>query len=59
MDPKNIARKAKNFVVRHKTGLAVAATAGICLALNRVALKQHDEFLAEKGLLEEYYTPTD
>lgn len=51
--------KVKNFVKRHKTGIAVIGTAGVCLLLNRLSLRQHDEFLAEKGLLEEFYTPTE
>lgn len=49
----------KNFVVRHKTAVAVAVTATVCLALNRSALNQHDEFLKEHGLFEEYYTPEE
>jgi hypothetical protein len=51
--------KFKNFVRRHKTSIAVAGTAGTCLYLNRVALRQHDEFLKEKGLYEEFYYPED
>lgn len=50
----------KNFVEEHKVAIAVTATSTACLALNRVALKQHDEFLKEKGLYEEFYSdPTD
>lgn len=51
--------RVKNFVNRHRVGIAVTTTAAICLVLNRVALKQHDEFLAEKGLLDEFYTPNE
>lgn len=47
------------FVRRHKTAIAVTATATICLALNRIALKQHDEFLKEHDLYDEFYTPED
>lgn len=50
---------AKNFVVRHKTAITVVGTAAACLYLNRLALKQHNEFLKEKGLYEEFYTPED
>jgi hypothetical protein len=49
----------KNFVVRHKTVVAVAVTATVLTAINRKALNEHDEFLKEHGLFEEYYTPED
>jgi hypothetical protein len=48
-----------NFVSRHKVAIAVTATASACLAIHRVSLRQHDEFLKEKGLLEEFYTPEE
>lgn len=48
---------AKNFVRRHKTAIAVTATAAICYTVHAAAIKQHNEFLAEHGLLEEFYTP--
>lgn len=51
--------RVKNFVRRHKTAIAVTTTAALCLVLNRMALASHDEFLKEKGLYDEYYTPTD
>lgn len=47
----------KKFVARHKTAIAVTATAAICLTLNRVALKQHDDFLKEHDLYETFYNP--
>lgn len=49
----------KKFVVKHKTAIAVIGTAVTCLAINRLALKQHDDFLMKKGLYDEYYTPED
>lgn len=49
----------KNFVHKHKTKIAVVATATICLAINRTALKQHNEFLKEHGLYEAFYTPEE
>lgn len=52
-------RKFRNFVERHKVAIAVTGTAASCLYLNRVALKQHDDFLKEKGLYEEFYNPDD
>jgi len=49
----------KLFVEEHKVGLAVMATftvtAVACLALNRVALTQHNDFLKEHDLYEEFY----
>lgn len=54
-----IPSRMKNFVSRHKVGIAIFSTAGVCLLLNRVALRDHDAFLAKKGLLDEFYTPSD
>lgn len=48
---------AKNFVARHKTAIAVTATATIAVVVNQIALKQHNEFLKEHGLYEEFYNP--
>lgn len=48
-----------NFVRRHKTAIAVTATAAICLTLNRIALAQHEAFLKERGLYDEFYNPED
>lgn len=56
--PKTIA-SAKNFIARHKTPIlvgALAVTAAYAAALTRNKGK-FDEFLDEKGLSEEYYTP--
>lgn len=47
--------KFKNFVRRHKMPIAVASTAATCLYLNNIALKQHEDFLKEKGLYDEFY----
>lgn len=52
-------QKFKHFVEKHKVAIAVVSTAGTCLWLNRVALKQHDEFLKEKDLYNEFYYPED
>lgn len=49
----------KNFVKKHRVGIAITVTAATCLTLNRAALKSHDEFLKEKGLYDEYYTPEE
>ena len=47
----------KNELKRHKVVIAVTATAAICFAINRMAIKQHNEFLKEHDLYEEFYTP--
>lgn len=49
----------KDFIVRHKTAIAVVGTAATAVYLNRLALKQHDEFLKEKGLYDEFYAPEE
>lgn len=54
---KQKARSTKNFVKKHRVAIAVTATVTTMVALNRKALQQHDEFLKEKGLYEEFYTP--
>lgn len=47
----------KNFVVKHKTALTVAATTTVCFVVHRVAINQHNDFLKEHGLYEQFYTP--
>lgn len=54
---RNKAVSAKNFVARHRVSIAVVATAATCYAANRSAHAQFDEFLTEKGLYDEFYTP--
>lgn len=46
---------SKKFVADHKVAIAVTATAVTCLAINRLALKQHNEFLKEHDLYDSYY----
>jgi hypothetical protein len=45
----------KNFLVKHKTALTVVATATLCLAVNRIAMSQHDQFLKDNDLYDEFY----
>lgn len=52
-------RSTKKFVANHKVAVAITVTALTCLALNKSALKQHDKFLKEHGLLEKFYHPED
>jgi hypothetical protein len=54
---RNKIRNFKKFVEKHKVAIAVVSTAGTCLYLNRIALKQHDDFLKEKDLYNEFYFP--
>jgi hypothetical protein len=48
-------RKVKNHVVKHRAKYAVAATAAVALKLQFHTANEFNTFLAEKGLLEEYY----
>jgi hypothetical protein len=50
---------AKKFVADHKVAIAVVATATAVLAIERVGFKQHDDFLKEHGLYEEFYAQID
>jgi len=48
---------AKNKIADNKTkimGTALAVTTGAAVIM-KLALKQHDDFLKEKGLYDEYY----
>lgn len=59
---KNIKQKAvstKNFVQAHKVAIAVTVTSAFWIAVNRRAMKDHNEFLKEKGLYNEFYMPTN
>jgi len=57
MSLKNKYFATKKFVADHKVLLTALATATVCTAINQAALKQHNDFLKEKGLYEEFYTP--
>lgn len=54
-----IPTRIKNFAKRHKTGIAVTATSAFWIWVNRTAIKQHNAFLTEKGLYDEFYQPED
>lgn len=51
---KKIPSKTMKFVIRHKTAAAVVVTAMIGVMINRSALAEFEDFLADKGLMEEY-----
>jgi hypothetical protein len=49
----------KNFVVKHKTAVAVATTVAVMTAINNKALSQHDDFLKQHDLYDEFYSPIE
>jgi hypothetical protein len=51
--------RTKKFVSDHQIAIAVTATALVCLKLNKMALRDHEAFMAEHGILEKFYTPVD
>lgn len=53
---KQAAARTKKFVEDHKVGIAVTVTSVCWIAINRGAVKEHDDFLREKGLYDEFYT---
>jgi hypothetical protein len=60
MNPvKKTAVATKNFVVRHKTTVAVATTVAVMTVINKKALNQHDEFLKDHDLYDEFYNLTE
>lgn len=54
---------AKKFVADHKVGIAITATAVTtfmaCAAISRSAVAQREDFLKEKGLLDEFNAKFD
>lgn len=51
--------KKKNFVQRHKVAITVVVTSAIWITMNRLALKQHNDFLKDNGLYDAFYAPTE
>lgn len=51
----NAAVSTKNFVSRHKIAVTAVATATVCVVVQMKIVKDWNEFLEEKGLLDEYY----
>jgi hypothetical protein len=58
---KNTAVKAKNFVVAHKTQILVTALVVVTTTavLMRTGIAQHNQFLKDHDLYEEFYALTD
>jgi hypothetical protein len=57
---KDALSKAKDFVTDHQVaiaaGVATVVTAAACIALQRSAVKEWNEFLAIEGLTEKFYS---
>lgn len=51
--------RIKRFVRKHKVAITVAVTSTIWTGITLAAQRSHNEFLKEKGLYDEYYTPRD
>jgi hypothetical protein len=51
--------RTRKFVADHKVAIAVVATAAVAVAISRVALNQHNDFLKENGLYEQFYAIED
>jgi hypothetical protein len=54
-----VPEKKPSFVRRHKVAIAVVTTSAFWIVMNRLALKQHNDFLKEKDLYMEFYTPEE
>jgi hypothetical protein len=54
---KKIVKSTKEFIVKHKVGIAVTCTIIVMAKLNKLSLAQHENFMAEHGILELFYTP--
>jgi hypothetical protein len=61
MNIKNKLASAKDAVARNKTKILATTTvvATGAAVMMRIGLNQHDDFLREKGLYEEFYAQTD
>lgn len=55
---KKVTTRAKKIWADHKTKILTATTvlSTTTAVVMRIAIKQHDDFLREKGLYEEFYT---
>lgn len=48
--------RAEKFVDDHKVAITVFAMTALAVKWNKMALRDHESFMAEKGILEEFYT---
>lgn len=51
---KSAVSSTKDFVVRHKTALAVTSTAAVLIYFNRVAIRDYKNFLETNELNDQY-----
>lgn len=60
---KNPVTAVKNFVVKHETAITISATAivttFVVAGIVRTGFQQHNEFLKQHGLFEEFYNLVD
>lgn len=56
---KKATKRIGKFVEDHKVGIAVVSTIIVMGKLNKIALRDHDNFLRDKGLYDEFYTFND
>lgn len=52
---KRKAKATKDFVYKHRVGIAVAITAAVAVKWNYTVAKQFNDFLKEHGLYDEFY----
>ena len=50
-------RSTVKFVKKHRVAIAIIGTACVCMKINEMAMSEHDNFLKDKGLYDEFYTP--
>ena len=53
------AKPVRTFVKKHKVAITFFATSICWSVVVHKALKQHDDFLKERGLYDEFYTPEE
>lgn len=49
----------RKFIEDHKVAIAVIVTTLVAVKVNKIALKDHEDFMEKHGILELYYTQTD
>lgn len=55
---KRVANSTKKFVIDHKVAIAVVVTTLVAVKFNHMALREHNDFLKEHDLYEEFYAFT-
>lgn len=54
---KKIARSTKEFVENHQFACGMVVASAVLIPINRMALKEHDNFLRDNDLYEKFYRP--